>query len=337
MIRRDFLTLLGGAAATHLSTWPLAAHAQQGRGTRRVGVLLAGTLEGDGETEARLKAFRERLAQLGWIEGRNLALVVRAFSGEGEQIRAYARELAGLSLDVILVISNPVLAAMRQAAPATPIVFVQVGDPVGSGFVSSLAHPGGNITGVSLDAGVEVWGKRLELLTEAVPRLSKVLFVSTQEGWDGPGGGATREAAQRLGISLVRATVNSPADEAEYRRVFSSIQRDQVDGIVLSDDTENYKHRFLLVQLIQQVRLPALYHLREQVEAGGLMAYSYDLKSALRRQAMQVAEVLRGANPADMPYFQETRFELVINLKTAKELGLEIPAGLVAGAAAVIE
>jgi putative ABC transport system substrate-binding protein len=129
----------------------------------------------------------------------------------------------------------------------------------------------------------------------------------------------------------------SPFNEAEYRRVFGSIQRDQVDGIVISEETENYAQRFLMVQLIQQMHLPAIYTYRDQAEAGGLMAYSWDLKSALRRNAMQIAEILRGANPGDMPYFQEARFELVINLKTAKELGLQIPDGLIAGAATVIE
>ena len=290
----------------------------------------------DIKNDPNAEVFDIELKRAGFVRGENL--IVESYSAEGrpERHEALAREVVSTQPDVIVSFGTPLTLRFKAATSTIPIVAL-TGDPIRFGLLSSLAHPGGNITGVSLDAGVEVWGKRLELLTEAVPKLSKVLFVSTQEGWDGPGGGATREAAQRLGISLVRATVNSPADEAEYRRVFSSIQRDQVDGIVLSDDTENYKHRFLLVQLIQQARLPALYHLREQVEAGGLMAYSYDLKSALRRHATQIAEILRGANPADMPYFQETRFELVINLKTAKELGLEIPAGLVAGATTVIE
>jgi len=334
MKRRDFLL----AAATFVATMPHAMAQQPSRQSatpKRIAVAVSSGKTSDIKNDPNAEVFDIELKRAGFVRGENL--IVESYSAEGrpERHEALAREVVSTQPDVIVSFGTPLTLRFKAATSTIPIVAL-TGDPIRFGLLSSLAHPGGNITGVSLDAGVEVWGKRLELLTEAVPRLSKVLFVSTQEGWDGPGGGATREAAQRLGISLVRATVNSPADEAEYRRVFSSIQRDQVDGIVLSDDTENYKHRFLLVQLIQQVRLPALYHLREQVEAGGLMAYSYDLKSALRRQAMQVAEVLRGANPADMPYFQETRFELVINLKTAKELGLEIPAGLVA-AATVIE
>ena len=146
-----------------------------------------------------------------------------------------------------------------------------------------------------------------------------------------------REGAQRLGISLVHAPLGTTINEAEYRRVFGSIRRDQVDGIVISEDGENYAHRFLLVELVQQLGVPAIYTFRDQAEAGGLMSYSWDIKGAIRRNARQVVEILNGANPGDMPYVQEARFELVINLKTAKALGLEIPDGLIAGADAVIE
>jgi putative ABC transport system substrate-binding protein len=175
------------------------------------------------------------------------------------------------------------------------------------------------------------------LTAEAVPGLKRVAFVSTQGAWDAPGGRAVREAAEKLGILLTSAPLVSPFDEPEYRRVLVSIQRDQIDGIMISEETENYPHRFLLVQLINQMRLPAVFSYREQAEAGGLLAYSWDLKSSFRRNAMQVAQILRGTNPGDIPYFQETRFELVINLKTARELGLEVPAELVAVAAGVIE
>jgi putative ABC transport system substrate-binding protein len=329
MKRRNFLL----AAATIVTGMP-PAMAQQSSSKKRAVSVFSSSRVADLKNDPNAKVVADELKRLGFVPGENL--IVESYSAEGrsERYEALAREVVSTHPDVISFYGNALTLRFKAATTTIPIAAV-TGDPLRFGRVSSLAHPGGNITGVSLDAGVEVWGKRLELLAEAVPKLSKVLFFSTQEGWNGPRGDATREAAQKLGISLVRATVNSPYDEAEYRRVFSSIQRDQVDGIVLSDDTENYPHRFLLVQLIQQVRLPALYHLREQVQAGGLMAYSYDLKSALRRHAMQVAEILRGANPADMPYFQETRFELVVNLKTAKELGLEIPAGLVAGATVI--
>ncbi len=244
--------------------------------------------------------------------------------------------MVGTYPDVIVCYGMPTAGRLKALTSTIPIV-AYTGDPISFGLISSLSHPGGNITGVGVDAGIEIWGKRLELLSQSVPKLVNVLFVSTQGGWDGAGGRAVREAAQKLGISLVRATVNSPYDEAEYRRTFSSIQGDQLDGITLSDEGVHFRNRFLLVQLIEQMRIPAIYTYRDQVEAGGLMAYSYDIKPAVRRQAMQVVEILHGANPADMPYFQETRFDLVINLKTAKALGLEIPAGLVASANVVIE
>jgi ABC-type uncharacterized transport system substrate-binding protein len=185
---------------------------------------------------------------------------------------------------------------------------------------------------------VEVWAKRLELLSSAVPKLHNVLFVSSEGGWTGAGGQVVRDAAQKLGISLVQGTVSSPYGETEFRSAFSSLQRDQLDGLMLSD--EGHLHlakKSLLVQLIQQTRLPAIYTYRDFAEAGGLMSYSSDLKSVTRRLVAQIVEILRGAHAGDIPYSQPERFELVVNLKTAKELGIDMPDGLVAGATDVIE
>ena len=212
------------------------------------------------------------------------------------------------------------------------------GDPVRFGLVSSLAHPGGNITGVSVDAGVEIWGKRLELLAEAVPKLTRLVFVSTKGAWVGAGGQVVQDTAKKLGIALTSAPLSSPINEAEYGRVISSIQRDQFDGIMLSEETENYPYRILLVELIQQVRLPAIYSYREQVEAGGFMSYSWDMKSALRRNAKQVAEYCHGARSGRDTVFSGNSVRTgEINLKTAKELGVEIPVALLAAATAVLE
>ena len=211
------------------------------------------------------------------------------------------------------------------------------GDPVKAGLVSSLARPGGNITGVSIDAGNEVGGKRLALFAEAVPKLANVRLLGTHANWESSAIGAVREAAQKIGISLQLAALGNPINEAEYRRIFDSMRQDRVDGIYLSGDAPNYTHRLLLVELANESRIPAIGQYRDATEAGGLMSYSYDVKSAVRRNAQQIAEVLNGAKPSDMPFFLEARFELVINLKTAKVLGLEIPAGLVARADAVIE
>jgi putative tryptophan/tyrosine transport system substrate-binding protein len=224
-----------------------------------------------------------------------------------------------------------------KAATSTIPIVTATGDPIRLGIISSLAHPGGNITGVSVDAGIEIWGKRLYLLGQAVPGLKRVAFISTPGVWNNPGGRAVRDAAASLGIQLTSVPLTSPYNEAEYRRVLRSIQKDQFDAVVISDENEHNAFRILIAQLIGQAHLPAIFNFRDQAEAGGLMSYSWDLKSTARRNAQQIAEILRGASPADMPYFQETNFELVVNLKTAKELGLELPDGLVAAAAAVIE
>jgi putative ABC transport system substrate-binding protein len=286
--------------------------------------------------DPNLFIFFDELKRLGYAEGQNLIVYLYSAEGRLDRYEAIAREVVETQPDVIATVGTPLTRSFKAATSTIPIVSMTV-DPIRFGIVSNLARPGGNITGVSVDAGIEIWGKRLALLAEAVPKLKRVAFVSTQGAWEAPGGRAMRDAAEKLGLSLISAPLVSPFNEAEYRRVFGSIQRDQFDGIVISDENENYPHRFLMVQLIQQVRLPAVFTFREQAEAGGLMSYSWDLKSALRRNAMQVAEILRGANPGEMPYFQESRFELVINMKAAKELGIEIPAELVAGAAAVIE
>jgi putative ABC transport system substrate-binding protein len=331
MKRREFLL-----AAAMLTPGMRHAMAQQATAKKRIAVIAPAGKAADIGGDPNGRAFFEEMKRLGYVEGENL--IVDRYSGEGriERYTDVAREAANTQPDVIVSYGTPMTSRLKAVTNIIPIV-AYTGDPIRFGLISSLAHPGGNITGVSADAGIEIWGKRLELLAQAVPKLVNVFFISTQGGWDGAGARAVRDAAPKLGISLVKATVNSPYDQAEYRRIFSSIERGQVNGIIFSDEFEHYPHRFLLVELVQQQRIPAMYALRDQVEAGGLMSYSYDVKSAVRRQAMQVVQVLHGANPADMPYVQEARFELVINLKTARTLGLDIPDGLVAAAAAVIE
>lgn len=328
MKRRDFLFV-----AAMLAPAIRHAMAQQPALKKRMAIVSTTTIL---RTDPNAIFYMNELKRLGYVEGENLIVDRYTAEGRADRYEALAREVVETHPDIIATSGTPLTLKFKAATTTIPVV-TSTGDPVRFGIVTNLSRPGGNITGVSVDAGIEIWGKRLELLSIAVANLKQVAFVSTQGGWNGAGGRAVRDAAQALGISLVSVLLTSPFNEAEYRRVFGSIQRDQFNGIMLSDENEHYGQRFLLVELIQQLRLPAVFVLREQAEAGGLMSYSWDLRSALRRNAMQVAEILRGANPGDMPYFQESRFELVINLKTAKELGLEIPAGLVAGAAAVIE
>lgn len=280
--------------------------------------------------------FFQELQRLGYVEGRNL--IIDRYSAEGQTDRYghLAREIVSTHPDLIVTSGTPLSREFKAATSTIPIVAI-TGDPIRFGLISSLAHPGGNLTGVSVDAGIELWAKRLELLVKAAPKARTVLFVAPQTAWQGVGGKATREAAQRLGIVLMNAPVATPINEQAYRRTFEAIRRDQADGLVFSNDTESYAHRLLLVELVQQIGLPAIYVFREQAEAGGLMSYSADLKSAIRITAEQSVEILRGGNPSDMPYVQGTRFELVINLKTAKALGLEIPVTLLASADTVIE
>jgi putative tryptophan/tyrosine transport system substrate-binding protein len=289
-----------------------------------------------GGDDPNAAVFPEELKRLGYVEGQNL--IIERYTAEGHKDRYgdLAREIVGTRPDVIWALGTLLTREFKAATSTIPVVAF-TGDPVRFGFISSLAHPGGNITGVSADAGLEIWGKRLELLLEAVPNISRVAFISSPSAWENPGGRSVQEVARSRGILVRNAPVGTVRDEAEYRRVLSSIQQDQVDGIAFAEETEAYAYRFLLVQLVEQARIPAIYVYRDQTEAGGLMSYSYDIKGAIRTNARQIVDILRGASPSEMPYEQASRFELVINLKTAKALGLKISTNMLARADAVIE
>jgi len=331
MKRREFL--LG--AATLLSGLRQAS-AQRPAAKKRLAVALAATKPDTVRSDTLFRVFFDDLKSQGFVEGENLTIDIYSAEGKSERYEALAREVAATNPDVIYTGGTPLTLRLKAATSTIPVV-TMTGDPIRFGIVPSLSRPGGNITGVSVDAGVGIWGKRLELLSQAVPNLKRVAFLSTQGGWDGAGGQAVRNTAQSLGIALTSLLVNSPYVEAEYRRAFATIRRDEIDGIMISEENENAAHRLLISQLAQQMRIPGMFSLRDQSTSGGLMSYSWDVQSATRRNARQVAEILRGSNPAEMPYFQETSFELVINLKAAKELGIDVPAGLVAGATTVIE
>ena len=228
------------------------------------------------------------------------------------------------------------LALNFKAATTTIPIVTTTADPIAGGLVSSLARPGGNITGVSVDAGIEVLGKRLALLLEATSKLSNARFLVSQLNWERFLGAAVREASRRLGISLAGEPMSS-FNEQEYQRAFNSMEHERVDGILVSDESEHFAYRRLLVELAAKTRIPAIYAYREHVELGGLMAYSFDLEEVARGNARQIAEILKGANPGDMPFHQATKFQLVINVKTAKALGLEMPSALLLRADEVIE
>ena len=332
MRRREFLGLMGGAAA-----WSLAARAQQPATKKRLAYIVSlGKVE-----DARIgrdpnaSNFLEELQRQGYVEGANL--IVERWQYQQSRREELAREVVDTKPDVIVCTGTPMTLSLKAATTTIPIV-AATGDPIRFGIVSNLARPGGNVTGVSVDAGVEVWAKRLELLWSAVPNLRNVVYVSSEGTWTNAGGQTVRDAAQKLGIALLRGNINSPYGEEEYRNVFSSLQRDQLDGLILSD--EGYLHlpkKSLLVQLILQIGVPAIYPYAQFAEAGGLMSYSSDLNSVVHRLVAQIVEIFRGANPGEIPYFQAAKFELVVNLKTAKALGLTMPPTLLARADKVIE
>ena len=223
-----------------------------------------------------------------------------------------------------------------MATATIPIVTI-IADPIALGLVTSIARPGGNITGATNAAGLELTGKRIGLLVEAMPKLSTLSYLVSRPFWEDTRGAAAREAAKRVGLSLKAALLGSAFNEAEYQRVFRSMEQDRADALMVSEDAEHVTNRATIVELAAKGRIPAIYPFREFVEVGGLMAYSIDLADIYRRVANLIDKILRGANPGDIPFYQPTKYELSINLKTAKALGLEMPAMLLGRADEVIE
>jgi putative ABC transport system substrate-binding protein len=313
-LRREFITLLGGAAAV----WPLAARTQQ-PAMRRIGVL-TGFAENDPEAQRRVTAFLERLRELGWIDGRNARIDYRWGSGDASRIRAYAAELVRLAPDVILVNSSSVLRPLQQETRSIPIVFLQVSDPVVSGFVASLAHPGGNITGFT-PAETSMGGKWLEVLKEVAPGVNAAAVIvssaSTVAMWR-----AAEAVAPALGVRL---TISPVRDGAEIEHAVEDFAQQSNGGLIVLADPITNVHRKLIISLAARHRLPAIYSYRYFVTDGGLISYGIDPADSYRQAASYVDRILKGDKPGDLPVQQPTKFELVINLKTAKTLGLTIP------------
>ena len=282
------------------------------------------------------KVFFSELRRLGYVEGKNL--VVERRSGEGRTGRYpdLAREVVQLRPDVIYANSTPLVAAFKAATTTIPIVGT-TDDPVASGLVASLARPGGNITGFSVVVGDEIFGKYVELLRQAVPGVSRVGFLLRHAAWEGRYGRAMREATQHAGLTLVGAPLNDPIQEPEYRRMFAMLARERVQTLVVSDHAENFAHYRLIVALAAEGRLPAVYPFRNFADAGGLMVYGFDVADVWLGAARYIDQILKGANPGQLPYQRPTKFELVINMKTAKALGLTIPPSLLLRADQVID
>jgi putative tryptophan/tyrosine transport system substrate-binding protein len=324
--RREFVFTLGGVAAA----WPLAARAQQPATTvaqARVGVLAVSP-----PTPAMLNAFREGMRERGYIEGQNLSVDVRW--GAFEQISALAAELVSANVHVIIAWATPSVIAARRATSAIPIVMVSVGDPVGSGFVTSLARPGGNITGFS-GFTADLSAKLMALFVELVPDLKRVGVVSNSYN---PNVAVqlreTEDAVHKLGLQSQVVEARAPE---EFERAFARLSMERVNGVVLLADPSVIEQAQKIAELAQAARLPTAFLRRENVEAGGLMSYGGNINYQFRQAAIHVDRILKGAKPADLPVEQPTKYELVINLKTAKSLGLTVPQTLLVAADELIE
>jgi putative tryptophan/tyrosine transport system substrate-binding protein len=331
MRRREFFGLIGGAA-----TWPLTARAQP-QAARRIGVISA-IPESDPEEKPRRMAFQQGLEQLGWATGRNLHIDFR-WNNRGdvtvsEEMLALAKEMVALEPEVILVQSNPGVAAIRQVTSTIPIVFVSVADPVESGFVESLARPGGNITGFS-NFEASMGGKWLEAIKQIAPRVTRVLAVLQIETTANAGFLRTAQsAATSLGVNLTAASVHNAA---EIETALTPLSAEVNCGLIVMPHPVTVTNRELILKLATRYRLPAIYAFRYHVTEGGLMSYGIDLVDLYRRAATYVDRILRGAKPRELPVQAPSKFEMVINLKTARALGLDVPLHLQQLADEVIE
>jgi len=323
MRRRQFISLIGGAAA-----WPLAARAQQSERMRRIGVL-TNLAENDPEGQSRNEAFRQGLHQLGWTDGGNVRIDYRGTLGDAERTRRYAAELVALAPDVILATGSAAAGPLLQATRTVPIVFVIVPDPVGAGFVDGLARPGGNATGfLSSEYGIS--GKWVELLKQIAPAVIRAAIIRDPAITAGIGQfGAIQAVAPSLGVEVSPVNVR---DAGEIERAVTAFARSANGGLIVTAGFMALFHHDLIITLAARHKLPAVYPYRHIVTAGGLISYGADRTDQFRRAAGYVDRILKGEKPADLPVQAPTKYELVINLKTAKALGLDVPPTLLARA-----
>jgi putative tryptophan/tyrosine transport system substrate-binding protein len=331
MRRRDFIKVIGGAAAT----WPVAATAQQPDRMRRIGVMV-GYAEDDPEAQTRLAAFKQGLLTSGWNEGRNLKIDVRWASGDADRATTLARELVALQPEVIMSNTTPVTAALHNITKTIPIVFVAVSDPVGAGFVASLPRPGTNMTGfINLER--TLGGKWLELLKEIAPGIARVSVMFNPQ--TAPYAEeiylpSMETAAKKLGVKQLKALVYR---EADIEEAISALGREPGSGLIAMTDSFMTVHRKAVIELTTRNKLPLMYFVSIATREGGLISYGIDLTDLFGRSASYVDRILRGAKPAELPVQLPTKFEMAVNLKTAKVLGLAVPKTLLAGANEVIE
>jgi putative tryptophan/tyrosine transport system substrate-binding protein len=328
MRRREFITLLGGAAAA----WPLAASAQQAERMRRIGVLV-NLPANDPEWQGRLAAFLQGMEALGWADGRNVRIDARSGAADAERIGRYAAELVALAPDVILASGTVTVEVLQKTTRTVPIVFVQVTDPVGVGYVASLARPGGNITGFThFEYGLS--GKWLELLKQIAPQMTRAAVIREPTTLGIGQLAAIQSVAPSLGVELSPLDVR---DVGEIERAIAAFARSSNGGLIVTTSAPAALHRDLIIALAGRHRLPTVYPFRYYVTRGGLISYGPNTIDPYRRAASYIDRILRGEKPADLPVQAPTKYELVINLRTAKSLGIEIPPSLLARADEVIE
>ena len=329
MKRREFITLLGGAIA-----WPFAARAQQLAGMRRVGVLI-NLSENDLEAQRLITAFRERLAELGWIDGRNLRIDYRWASGDVDRVRAFAKELVELSPDIIVGYATPSVLALKHETDSIPIVFLSVTDPIGQGLVANLAHPGGNITGFAVFE-FSLGTKWMEALKQIAPNLKRVttIFNPNTAPYYPLYLSAIEKAASALAVEPIVVEIH---DDAEIEGAMNALAREPDSGLIVMPDSFNMAHRQTIIAFADRHRLPAIYYFPLFATDGGLISYGPDEIDMFRRTAGYVDRILKGAKAGDLPVQQPTSFRLVINLKSAKTIGIQIPVSLLARADEVIE
>jgi putative tryptophan/tyrosine transport system substrate-binding protein len=315
MRRREFITLVGSAA-----TWPLTALAEQREATRLVGMLLPYP-EGDADGQSYLLAFQKRLQELGWAEGRNVRFDIRWAGGDPDKARRFAKELISMTPDVIVPSSNQITAILQQETRTIPIVFVSVGDPVASGFVASMAHPGGNLTGFSVGDNA-VGGKWVETLNEIAPQVSRVGFILHPETQVNVGVLRAAEAAPPPGLKVIALGVHNTA---EIERTIITFAAEPNGGLIVAPHAITLARRDVIIELAARYHLPAVYPFRNFATAGGLISYGPNPIMSWREGASYVDRILKGAKPRDLPSQFPTNYELVVNLKTAKALGLIVP------------
>jgi putative tryptophan/tyrosine transport system substrate-binding protein len=328
--RREFIALLSGALAGRT----IPANAQEPVRVRTIGVLMG--LANDAETRARVQAFEQGLEKEGWSPGQNVRVEYRFSEGDPSRMQAFAKELVALNLDCILGHSTPVTTALVRATRTVPIVFVAVSDPIGSGFVASMARPGGNLTGFTV-LHASIVGKYLSLLKEMMPQLARVAIMYNPNSVPGGGTFFSRpfvDSATKLNVKPIMSQVHNPA---EIESAITKLGSEAGSGLILVPDNFTTVHRELIISLAAKFHIPAVYPYRYFAEAGGLLSYGVDAIDLFRRAAEYISRILRGAKPADLAVQAPTKFELVINLKTAKALGLVVPRILIASADATIE